>query len=441
MLIDINPEYANFVTYENGQKVLYVRMYKALYGMLISSLLYYKKFRKDIEEVGFVVNPYDPCVANRIVGGKQHTVVWHVDDLKASHMDKQVNDEFLKWLQDKYGNDQIGQVKAMRGLKHDYLGMVLDFTTPGVVGVDMRDYIRAMVDEFPDKLEGKEKYPWNDKLFKTDEKSKKLGKEKAEQFHTFVAKALFLCKRARVDVQPAVSFLTTRVKCPDQVDWCKLKRMMDFLKTTINDVSRLSADDTQTIKWFVDAAFAVHPDFKSHTGAVMLLGSGAIQSISTKQKVNSRSSTEAELISVDDAIGKILWTKMFLEAQGFEVKANVVFRDNQSSMKLEANGKASSGKRTRHFNIKYFYITDLIQRGEVQIEYCPTDDMLADYMTKPLTGVKFKNFRNKIMNLKAVASVSRSVLENNNNIQMDMLEQYGENSTGQAQVGCAKEYK
>jgi hypothetical protein len=174
----------------------------------------------------------------------------------------------------------------------------------------------------------------------------------------------------------------------------------------------------------------------------MLLGSGAIQSISTKQKVNSRSSTEAELISVDDAIGKILWTKMFLEAQGFEVKANVVFRDNQSSMKLEANGKASSGKRTRHFNIKYFYITDLIQRGEVQIEYCPTDDMLADYMTKPLTGVKFKQFRNKIMNLKeAVASVSRSVLENNNNIQMDMLEQYGENSTGQAQVGCAKEYK
>jgi len=66
-------------------------------------------------------------------------------------------------------------------------------------------------------------------------------------------------------------------------------------------------------------------------------------------------------------------------------------------MKLEENGKASSGKRTRHFNIKYFYITDLIQRGEVTIKYCPTDDMIADYMTKPITGKKFQEFKKAIM--------------------------------------------
>jgi len=381
--------------------------------MLMASLLYYKKFKNDIEEIGFVLNPYDPCVANRNVKGRQHTVVWHVEDLKSSHIDKTVNDDFLGWLEEKYASDQIGKLKATRGLKHDYLGMVLDFTTPGLVGVNMIDYIQAMTEEFPEQLPGKEKYPWNDKLFKTDDHSKTLAKSNAEDFHTYVAKALFLCKRARVDIQPAVSFLTTRVKCPTQNDWSKLKRMMDFLKSTINDVSHLSADDTQTIKWYVDAAFAVHPDYKSHTGAVMLLGNGAIQAVSTKQKVNSRSSTEAELISIDDAIGKVLWTKRFIEAQGFKVNANVVFRDNQSSMKLETNGKASSGKRTRHFNIKYFYVTDLIQRGEIQIEYCPTNDMLADYMTKPLTGVKFNQFRNQIMNLQAVASASRSVLENN----------------------------
>lgn len=411
MLVDIAPDaYAEFVTFQHGQKVLYVRMLKALYGMLTSSLLYYKKFKKDMEEIGFELNPYDPCVANRVVNGKQHTVVWHVDDLKSSHQDKHVNDEFHKWLQQKYGDEKIGQVKAVRGHTHDYLGVVLDFSTPGMVGVDMRSYIQAMVEDFSEQLGGNERYPWNDKLFKVDEKSKKLGMVQAEEFHTFVAKALFLSKRARVDIQPVVAFLTTRVKGPNQSDWCKLKRMMNFLKTTINDVMKLSADDTQTIKWFVDAAFAVHPDFKSHTGAVMQLGNGAIQCVSTKQKVNARSSTEAELISLDDTVGKILWTKMFIEAQGFKVNANVVFRDNQSSMKLEANGKASSGKRTRHFHIKYFYITDLIKRGEVQIEYCPTDDMLADYMTKPLTGIKFRQFRNKIMNLEAVASASRSVL-------------------------------
>ena len=79
------------------------------------------------------------------------------------------------------------------------------------------------------------------------------------------------------------------------------------------------------------------------------------------------------------------------------MKMNIVYRDNQSSMKLEENSKTSSGKRTRHFNIKYFYITDLIKRNEIQIEYCPTDDMIADFMTKPLVGKKFERFCDKIM--------------------------------------------
>ena len=69
-------------------------------------------------------------------------------------------------------------------------------------------------------------------------------------------------------------------------------------------------------------------------------------------------------------------------------------------MKLEENGRASTSKRTRHFNIKYFYITDLIERNELQIEYCPMNDMIADYFTKPVVGAKFINFRKKIMNLK-----------------------------------------
>ena len=161
----------------------------------------------------------------------------------------------------------------------------------------------------------------------------------------------------------------------------------------------LQADKTKIVKWYLDAAFAVHKDFKSHTGGNMTLGKGAIQSISVKQKTNTRSSTEAELVSWDDIISKVMWTKLFLEAQGYGIDQNLVYRDNKSSMKLEENGKSSSGKRTRHFNIKYFFVTDLIQRKEVSIEYCPTDKMMADYMSKPLTGQKFHSFRRDIMNL------------------------------------------
>jgi hypothetical protein len=174
---------------------------------------------------------------------------------------------------------------------------------------------------------------------------------------------------------------------------------MSFMKGTIDDVLTSEADDINTLMWYIDVAFAVHGDMKSHTEAVFTMGKGAIIGTSTKQKVNSRSSTESELIGVDDKIAKVLWMKRFLEWQDFAVKLNIIYQDNTSTIKLEVKGKASSGKRTRHFNIKYFYVTDLIGRDELKVEYCSTDEMLADYVTKPLVGGKFKLFRDLIINL------------------------------------------
>jgi hypothetical protein len=94
----------------------------------------------------------------------------------------------------------------------------------------------------------------------------------------------------------------------------------------------------------VDASFAVHPDFKSHNGAMMTLGKGAMQSIARKQKMNVRSRTEGKLVAVDDAASMILWTKLFLEAQGCDVDKNIVYQDKKSAILLETNGKKSSGK-------------------------------------------------------------------------------------------------
>jgi hypothetical protein len=139
------------------------------------------------------------------------------------------------------------------------------------------------------------------------------------QFHTFVAKGLFLCKRARSDIQPAIAFLTTSVKEPNQGDWFKLKKMLGYLKSTQDEVMVLEADDSGIITWYVDAAFGVNHDFRSHSGATMSLGKGSIFSSSTKQKINCRRSTEAELVAMDDIVAKVLWTKQFLEYQGYKI--------------------------------------------------------------------------------------------------------------------------
>jgi hypothetical protein len=101
------------------------------------------------------------------------------------------------------------------------------------------------------------------------------------------------------------------------------------------------------------------------------------------------------LIGVDEKISRVLWTKRFLEWQEFLVKLNIIYQDNTSPMKLERNGKESSGKRTRHFDIKYFYVTDLVSRDEVEIEYCNKDEKLADYNMKPVVGRNFLLFRDR----------------------------------------------
>jgi hypothetical protein len=155
---------------------------------------------------------------------------------------------------------------------------------------------------------------------------------------------------------------------------------------------------------------------RSHTGATMSMGKGCAYSMSRRQQLNTRSSTEAELVGVNDAMGLILWTRLFLEAQGFIVSDNVVYQDNQSAILLENNGKMSSSKRTCHLEIRYFFVTDNVAKKHLRIEYCPTDDMVADFFTKPLQGTKFRRFQAMILNLPgadAVIPTSKECVETN----------------------------
>jgi len=159
-------------------------------------------------------------------------------------------------------------------------------------------------------------------------------------------------------------------------------RLLKYLNGTKADKLTLSADNLHVVKWYVDASFAVHPDFKSHTGGIMTFGSGAVLYLSRKQKLNNRSSTEAELVSADHAATLIMWTQLFMEAQGYGINCNVLYQDNKSTILLEINGKRSSSKRTRAINIRYFFLTDQIKQDQLQVVYCPTQDMTADYFSK-----------------------------------------------------------
>ena len=89
-------EYGNYIVYEFGEKVLYLVLTKVLYGMLVASLLWYKKLKKDLKGIGFTFSEYDPCVAFREQVESQHTIRFRVDDVASSHKNKKVNDKFLE---------------------------------------------------------------------------------------------------------------------------------------------------------------------------------------------------------------------------------------------------------------------------------------------------------------------------------------------------------
>jgi len=138
------------------------------------------------------------------------------------------------------------------------------------------------------------------------------------------------------------------------------------------------------INEWVDAAYAVHPNMRSHTGGCISFGLGTLHARSTKQKLNTKSSTEAEIVGMSDYLLFNIWLRMFLEEQGHFLTKNIVYQDNQSAIKMERNGRNPCTGNSRHVDIRYFFVKDRIDKDEISVEYCPTDIMLADFLTKPL---------------------------------------------------------
>ena len=197
---------------KKGEKMLYVRLEKALCGCLRSALLFYRKLRKELETFGFAVNPYDACIVNKWVNGNQMTVVWHVEDIKISHKDPQEVTNMIAYLESIYG-----EMTVKCGIKHTYLSMDIELSDKGVEKICMSRYNDEAVEKFPEDVSTPVFSPASDHFFKT-RKGELLSNEQAILFHFLVAKHLFVRKRACPDIQPTIAFLNTRVREPNKDD-------------------------------------------------------------------------------------------------------------------------------------------------------------------------------------------------------------------------------
>ena len=221
--------------------------------------------------------------------------------------------------------------------------------------------------------------------------------EGKRRFNSITAQLLYLSKRVRPDILTSVAFLRKRVLNPQRGDFNKLVRTIQYLRGTHNMGVVLGVQDPPCVYAYVDASYAVHPDMKSHTGCVISLGMGPIYVKSSTQKLNTKSSTEAELVGLSDCSNQVIWTRNFLIQQGYIMPPAVMYQDNMSTIQLIKNGRSTSEK-TRHVDIRFFFMHDRVNSGDVSLVYMNTKDMTADALTKPLQGEPFRVLRDKLLN-------------------------------------------
>ena len=200
----------------------------------------------------------------------------------------------------------------------------------------------------------------------------------------------------------------------DKVDCLKLKRVLSFLYSTLEDERTIGAASLTEILTWIDAAYAVHDNMRSHMGGLISLGTGVIHAKSSMEKINTKSSTEAEFVGCAEYLPYNIWFLHFMRAQGYEIKKNTIFQDNKSAILMERNGRNSCTGNSRHINVRYFWIKDKIDQGEVRVEYLPTHVMVADFFTKPLVGALFQKLREYIMGWRPMSDLTVQISDTEN---------------------------
>ena len=292
-----------------------------------------------------------------------------MDDAKISHVDSTVVGWVIQKIEQKFG-----KMTVTRGSKHTFVGVDIEFMNNGTVKLSMDEFVDECISIYEGKVKDKAATPAKGDLFNEDtgDEATPLESEKADRFHHTTAKLLYPSKRVRVDVDLAISFLCTRVATPTNGDKTKLLRVLSYLNGTKTMCRIIGTNGMDYMQTWIDASYAVHRDMRGHTGGIISMGKGTIIRNCSKQKINTKSSTESEIVGVSDFLPYTMWASYFLRAQGYNLYRNIFYQDNTSTINMLHNGKASCGSKSRHIHIRYFFTKDVIKREEMELLHCPT---------------------------------------------------------------------
>jgi len=385
LLVEIEPSYAEFL---EPSGCLVVQLDKALYGCVEASKLWFDDLCGKLLANGFEQNPYDMCIFNKYLADEtQVTIALHVDDLLVTSVSEQALVDFEKYLLSVYP-----KVESHRGKVLDYLGMTFDWRVRGEVSVTMANCVDEILSGCG--VDTVRSTPATSNLFDLRDDVPKASANDSKWFHSNVAKVLYLAKRVRPECLTAVSFLTTRVNECNLDDLAKLRRLLGYILGTSERGITLRIGEHMGVSAYIDAAYGVHTaSGRSHTGCAIVLGdAGPVLAKSTKQKCVTKSSTESELVGLSNSASLAIHQRNFVIAQGYEVGPAIIYQDNLSCMALMKRGGPTS-ERSRHIDIRHFWLKEKVDGKEIIIEHLGTEHMMANVLTKPVQGAQFEKER------------------------------------------------
>lgn len=208
---------------------------------------------------------------------------------------------------------------------------------------------------------------------------------------------LYVSINSRPDIAASVSILSRKIESPNNTDWTEVKRIFRYLKGAKDVRLLLKYDDypENILTGYADSDWAGDTlDRKSNTGYLFKINGSLISWASKKQNCVSLSSTEAEYVALAETCQEAIWLKQLLKDFRCEVNNMIINEDNQGCIKLLNQDKINS--KTKHIDIKYHFIKHHKEINGIKVEYCPTEHMLADILTKPTEKIKLRNLSNKI---------------------------------------------
>ena len=370
-----------------GQEHLVCKLKKSIYGLKQSPRCWNKTFTEFMKDLGFKQSTSDPCVFVRSQQELEILAVY-VDDLILITESKESMNELKVALKKRYKMKDMGELSYILGIS------VVQDHEKNCVFLHQKHYIEAILRKYKMDNANPVATPAdaNVKLKKIDGVSKPVN---PSTYQSMVGSLLYAAMATRPDIAQAVSAVSKFNADPNAAHLTAVKRILRYLKGTLNLVLKYERSESGALIGFSDADWAGDQDDRhSTTGNVFLLGGGAVSWLSKKQSTVALSSAEAEYVALSQAAQECTWLQRLLSDLGMDTTPTVIHEDNQGAIAIAKNPVDHS--RTKHIDIRYHYIRECVQNGQIQLKYCPTDEMKADILTKPVPRQKCEYLRREI---------------------------------------------